>query len=300
MTSARRGARRPASSAAGEARPQGGEGLGDAAVFDRLGARWDRLWYVSPRRTAQEVRAVLDAAASARGGVDLPKGARVLDIGCGTGRHALGLAKAGLRVTGVDLAPAMVRAATAKASKAGVSGRVQFARGDALRLPVRPAKFDLAISLCEGAFGQPRLPSGDARLIREARRALRPDGVLVLVALERGWLDRQGEWRYDPARRKNVGREWHTFEDGRRGKVEISTRAYRPEEAAALLGRCGLEVRLMRGAAPGAYGVHDLESEEAMQYMIAARRPLGSAPAARRTGTAPSAPFSKRKRTSER
>jgi SAM-dependent methyltransferase len=248
--------------------PRGEEG----DLFDLLGARWDRLWYVSPRRTAQEARAVLAAAELARGGAPLPEGASVLDIGCGTGRHAARIAASGRLVLGVDRAPRMVRAAAAKARARGLEGRVGFVRGDALRLPVRAARFDLAISLCEGAFGASERPEGDLRLLREARRALRPGGALVLVALHRPWLDRQGEWRYDPARGRNVGREWHTFEDGRRRKVEISTRAYRVEEAAALLERAGLEVVARLGARPGEYGAVPLDGD-AMQYLLVARRP---------------------------
>jgi ubiquinone/menaquinone biosynthesis C-methylase UbiE len=233
-------------------------------VFQRLGSAWDRLWYTSPRATAQEVRAIL----AVLGG--LPRGARILDIGCGTGRHAVALARLGHEVVGVDRAPAMVRAAREKARRRRVATRARFVLGDARALPVRDASFHVALSLCEGAFGACDARGADVALLREAARALRPGGALVLVALDRSWLDRQGEWRYDPARGRSVGREWHRLEDGSRRRVEISTRAYRPAEAARLVERCGLEVVERCGAAPGAYAA--VPREGAMQYLIVAKK----------------------------
>ena len=53
----------------------------------------------------------------------------ILDIGCGTGRHAIELARRGYRVTGVDLSPSQIEAARIKAAAAGVP--VDFRVGDA-------------------------------------------------------------------------------------------------------------------------------------------------------------------------
>ncbi len=49
--------------------------------------------------------------------INSDKGKRILDIGCGTGRHAIELAKRGYDVTGVDLSPAQVNKAVQKAEK---------------------------------------------------------------------------------------------------------------------------------------------------------------------------------------
>jgi SAM-dependent methyltransferase len=234
-------------------------------LWDRLGPAWDRLWYTTEQKTEQEVSAIL----AVLGG--LPLEARILDLGCGTGRHALKLARRGYSVVGVDRAPAMVAAARRKAKRRRVARRARFVVGDARALPLRGERFHVALSLCEGAFGACEARGAETEILREAVRALRPGGALVLVALNRTWLDLQGEWRYDPASGRSVGRERHALADGTTRRVEISTRAFRPGEAVRLLERCGLEVVERCGAAPGAYAAVP-PGDEAMQYLLVGKK----------------------------
>ena len=58
---------------------------------------------------------------------------RILDVGCGTGRHAIELAKRGYSVTGVDLSDSMLQQAMEKAHGEKVS--VNFLKADARELP---------------------------------------------------------------------------------------------------------------------------------------------------------------------
>ncbi|MGW0603787.1 class I SAM-dependent methyltransferase [Streptomyces sp. NPDC002640] len=102
-----------------------------------------------------------------------------LDLGCGTGSLAALLAGAGHRVTGVDLAPAMVEAARAKLAAAGLPGR--FLVGDAAAPPVGEKRFDLVLV----RHVMWTLPDPEAAL-REWAGLIRPGGTLVLV---------EGRWR---------------------------------------------------------------------------------------------------------
>ena len=78
------------------------------------------------------------------GGSALVRGKRVLDLGCGDGRLALGVATFATRVEGLDPDPEAIAAARRNARKAGVRN-VRFAAGAAQRLPYPDAAFDLVI-----------------------------------------------------------------------------------------------------------------------------------------------------------
>ena len=78
------------------------------------------------------------------GGSRLVRGKRVLDLGCGDGRLALGVASLAKRVDGIDPDPAAIEAAKRNARKAGVRN-VRFATGAAQHLPYPDATFDLVI-----------------------------------------------------------------------------------------------------------------------------------------------------------
>ena len=74
---------------------------------------------------------------------------RILDIGCGTGRHTIELTKRGYNVVGVDLSDSQLERAREKASMDNL--QIQFQKQDARNLPFIH-EFDAAIMLCEGGF----------------------------------------------------------------------------------------------------------------------------------------------------
>lgn len=98
----------------------------------------------------------------------------VLDVGCGTGSLAALLARAGHRVTGVDLAPGMVALARAKLATAGLEGR--FLLGDAAEPPTGDQRFDALVA----RHLLWTLPDPWAALDGWIAR-LRPGGTLVLI-----------------------------------------------------------------------------------------------------------------------
>ncbi len=102
---------------------------------------------------------------------------RVLDVGCGPGRHAHELARRGIEVVGLDVSERFVVLATADAPPGAT-----FVRGDA-RAMTFDDEFDAAISLCQGAFGlggpgpnatDPQNLGADGAVLDGIRRALRP------------------------------------------------------------------------------------------------------------------------------
>lgn len=73
----------------------------------------------------------------------------IIDVGCGTGRHAIELTKRGYAVTGIDLSETQIKRAQEKAETDDLD--IQFLVGDARQLPFHN-EFDIAIMMCEGGF----------------------------------------------------------------------------------------------------------------------------------------------------
>lgn len=102
---------------------------------------------------------------------------RVLDLACGTGRHALELEALGHEVLGVDHSEPMLAVARARAARAGASARFQV--GDLRSLAIEGSPFDAAVCLFD-SIGYVVTNEALERALRGIRGALRPGGLFVL------------------------------------------------------------------------------------------------------------------------
>jgi len=146
----------------------------------RVRAKYGRAAEV--REYARTARAGLDPFELALVRRHVRAGGRLLDVGCGAGREALGFARAGFRVVALDIAPAMVEAARANAAGAGLA--LELRVGSVTELDAPPGTFD-------GAYfaGSLHHIPGRARRVgalARIRRALTADGALLLVVVYRG------------------------------------------------------------------------------------------------------------------
>jgi malonyl-CoA O-methyltransferase len=118
-------------------------------------------------------------------------GRAVLDLGCGTGRHAVWLAAAGAAVTAVDFSTGMLAEARRKPGAAAVRFLVHDLHEP---LPFRDATFDLVVS------GLVLEHLGDlTAFFGEARRVLRPDGRAIVSAMHPAMFLRGSRARFtDP------------------------------------------------------------------------------------------------------
>ncbi|MBL9135443.1 MAG: bifunctional demethylmenaquinone methyltransferase/2-methoxy-6-polyprenyl-1,4-benzoquinol methylase UbiE [Verrucomicrobiales bacterium] len=115
-------------------------------------------------------------------------GERALDVCCGTGDIALGLARRGVRVIGLDFSDAMLAVARRRGlRREGVAANPEFIQGDALALPFGPGQFDLLTI----AYGLRNLKDIDAGLAELARVA-KPGGRLLILDFGK---PRQALWR---------------------------------------------------------------------------------------------------------
>lgn len=105
---------------------------------------------------------------------------RILDLGCGTGRHSIELAKRGYKVVGVDLSGDQLKRAREKASEAGVE--VEFKQADARDLDF-DEEFDLVLMICEGAFPLMETDEMNYQILINAATALVRGGKLIMNTL---------------------------------------------------------------------------------------------------------------------
>lgn len=113
--------------------------------------------------------------------LDLEPGAKVLDLACGHGRHAIRLAARGMEVTGLDLSDVFLERARQNARDAGVG--VRWIHGDMREIPYEN-EFDVVVNIFT-AFGYLESDEEDLRVCRAVARALQPGGVFLLETIHR-------------------------------------------------------------------------------------------------------------------
>ena len=209
--------------------------------------------------------------------LELPRGAAVLDIGCGTGRHAVELARAGLRVTGLDISGGMLREARQAAEAAGVE--LELVEADATTFDLGRA-FDAAVCLCESSFG---LLVGDdpfehdTAVLGRAFAALRPGAPLVLTALNGLRMVRAAtpeeveRGTFDPVTLTTYNEMTRQAEGGRRS-LRLRERGYAPSELALLCRTAGFDVEHVWGGTAGDWGRRPVQLDE-YEIMVVMRRP---------------------------
>jgi SAM-dependent methyltransferase len=233
-------------------------------VADHLGGAY--LRYSFTMGTEQEVGFLL-------GVLGLQPGMRVLDVGCGPGRHAHALAAHGLEVVGVDISQRFVDLATRDAPPGAT-----FLRADARALTF-DAEFDAAISLCQGAFGLAGGPGapldGDGDVLGGIARALRPGGVVAVSAFSAYFQLRYLEDAdsFDAEAGVNHERTEVRDEHGAATEVDLWTTCFTPRELRLLAARAGLAVRALWSVTPGAYAA-DAPSIETPEFLLLAARPV--------------------------
>jgi SAM-dependent methyltransferase len=131
---------------------------------------------LTPERTAGEIDFILSV-------LPLESGERILDIGCGFGRHSNELARRGFDVLGIDPSPAMIAAARENSASAGLTLEFRQQRGEDLQAV---DQFKVALCLFT-TLGQVSGQGDNLALLENAYRALEPGGWFMLEIPQRAW-----------------------------------------------------------------------------------------------------------------
>jgi 2-polyprenyl-3-methyl-5-hydroxy-6-metoxy-1,4-benzoquinol methylase len=105
---------------------------------------------------------------------------KVLDIGCGTGRHSIELCKRGYNMTGIDLSESQLEKAREKAEAAGLV--IDFMQHDARNLPFEN-EFDIALMLCEGGFPLMETDEMNFEILKNTSKSLNEKGKIIFTTL---------------------------------------------------------------------------------------------------------------------
>lgn len=207
--------------------------------------------------------------------LSLPPGNAILDVGCGTGRHSIELAKRGYAVTGLDLSSEMLARAAAAARANGLA--VRWIQADATRFSFSKP-FDAAICLCEGAFGllgQEDDPIAQPlSILGNISRSLKPHARAVITVLNGIAMMRRYSnsdvtaGRFDPL--ALVESSAHSPAEGI-PPIAVRERAFVPTELKLLCHLAGLSVLHLWGGTAGNWGRRSVDLDEIEIMIVAAK-----------------------------
>ncbi|MCC5865092.1 MAG: class I SAM-dependent methyltransferase [Wenzhouxiangella sp.] len=193
---------------------------------------------------------------------------RVLDLGCGPGRHALPLAASGYPVTAVDTSPSLLD----HLEQACGELPIEIVKAD-MREFLRPEAFDLVLVMWT-SFGYFEDEADHRKVLTNIRASLRPGGRLVLDLVGLEYLCRNLEpahlTEYDDGRlllerpmlvddMSRLDNEWLLIDGDQVSRQHFSHRVWSAGEIRGLLEQCGFEIHGLYGSYAG--GDYDLDAE---------------------------------------
>jgi SAM-dependent methyltransferase len=207
-------------------------------VGDHAGSAY--LRYSFTKGTEQEVAFLVDE-------LGLSPGSRVLDVGCGPGRHAAALRARGIETVGIDISVGLLRAA----------GPGNWVRADARDEPFGRGSFDAAFSVCQGGFGLLG-GAGDLRVLGEMAAVVRNGGRVAVSAPSSYFVVRHLEEgdTFDASEGVNHERVAVRDPSGTGAEFDLWSTCFTPRELRLMCAAVGLRVRGVWSVRPGAYRRH--------------------------------------------
>jgi 2-polyprenyl-3-methyl-5-hydroxy-6-metoxy-1,4-benzoquinol methylase len=219
--------------------------------------------------------------------INFNKNLRIIDIGCGTGRHSIELSKRGYSVTGIDLSESLLEKAVEKAKQNGLL--IDFKKHDARNLPFEN-EFDVAIMLCEGGFPLMETDEMNFEILKNVAKSLKKNSKFIFTTLNglfplfHSINDFHADGKSDGnATYNSKNFDLMTFRDynitkivddnGVEKELECNERYYVPSEVFWLLKTLGFTIIEIFGAKLGAYSREDKLTTEDYEMLVIATLP---------------------------
>lgn len=214
------------------------------------------------------------------------KDLRILDVGCGTGRHAIELTKRGYIVTGIDLSASQLKRAREKAESNRL--KIDFRELDARNLPFFE-EFDVAIMLCEGGFSLMETDEMNYEILESVTKSLRAKAKFIFTTLNGLFplYHSVEEFCDSTTEANNATYRSNTFDlmtfrdhnitefeddEGNKKTLEANERYYVPSEISWLLKSLGYIRIEIFGARLGAFSRNDKLTTEDFEMLVIAEK----------------------------
>jgi len=214
------------------------------------------------------------------------KNLKILDVGCGTGRHAIELTKRGYDVTGIDLSESQLESARKKAAQQHLE--IDFQQQDARDLPFED-EFDVGIMLCEGGFPLMETDEMNFEILKNVTKSLKENGKFIFTTLNglfplfhsvEKFLEGESEEGNATYRSNTFNlmtfRDYNITEledeDGNKKTLKSNERYYVPSEITWLLKSLGYQKIDIYGAKLGVFSRNDKLTTEDYEMLVIAEK----------------------------
>jgi len=218
--------------------------------------------------------------------VNYDKSLKILDVGCGTGRHTIELTKRGYFVTGIDFSESQLTRARQKAELSNL--KIDFFKQDARNLPFNN-EFDIAIMLCEGGFALMETDEMNYEILKCVTKALKKNGKFIFTTLNglfplyhsveefTSSTDTEGNATYSSNTFDLMTFRDHNItqiedDSGNKKSLECNERFYVPSEITWLLKSLKYRTIDIFGAKLGAFSRNDKLTTEDFEMLVIANK----------------------------
>ncbi len=218
--------------------------------------------------------------------IDFNKTLKIIDIGCGTGRHSIELAKRGYSITGIDLSESMLQRARKKAKQNGM--QIDFLNLDARNLPFNK-QFDVAIMICEGGFPLMETDEMNFEILSNVSKSLKDSAKFIFTILNGLFPVFNSIEEFCSSNTEEGNTTYHrnnfdlmTFRDynitkvvddnGVEKELECNERYYIPSEITWLLKTLAFTKIEIFGAKLGAFSREDKLTKDDFEMLVVAQR----------------------------